>query len=40
MRYLIETGLDVGLQHPLIPSGAEVLDLGDRVVCAAVRAVG
>jgi hypothetical protein len=38
MQYFIETGFDVSLQHPLVSSGAEVVDLGDRVVSAAVRA--
>jgi site-specific DNA recombinase len=38
MRNFVETGGDVGLQHPVVPLGAEELDLGDRVVCAPVGA--
>jgi site-specific DNA recombinase len=34
----IEAGPDVGLQHPGVSLGGEQLDLGDRVVRAAVRA--
>ena len=40
MRNFVETGFDVGLQHPLVIPGAggEVMDLGDRVLCPPVRA--
>ena len=34
---VVETRLDVGLQHPVIPVGGEVMDLGDGVVRAPVR---
>jgi hypothetical protein len=33
----VEAGPDVGFQYPLIPVAGVVADLGDRVVCAAVR---
>jgi DNA invertase Pin-like site-specific DNA recombinase len=35
---LVETRLDVGLQHPLIRLGREVVDLRDRVLGSPVRA--
>ena len=38
MPDFVEACPDVGLQHPLIPVGGVELDLGDRVVRAAVRA--
>src|SRR6266851_8512346 len=38
MRDLVKTGFDVALQHPVISTGAVVMDLGDRVVCAPVGA--
>jgi site-specific DNA recombinase len=38
MPDFIETCPDVGLQHLLVPVGGEHLDLGDCVLCAAVRA--
>jgi hypothetical protein len=38
MRNLVKTSLDVGLQHPMISSGAIELDLGYRVLHPSVRA--
>jgi hypothetical protein len=34
----VETRLDVGLQYPVVPLTGEVVDLGDRVLGAPVRA--
>ncbi len=35
MPDLVETGSDVGLQHPAVIDGlgGQMMDLGDRVVC-------
>ena len=39
MRDFVETGLDVGLQHPMVvPRVEQDVDLGDRVLRAPVRA--
>jgi hypothetical protein len=33
VRDVVEGRLDIGVQHPAVASGAEQVDLGDRVVC-------
>jgi len=35
---VVEARLDVTFEHPLIGAGAELVDLGDRVVCSTSRA--
>jgi hypothetical protein len=42
MRNLIETGLDVGFQNPLVIAGPgrEMMDIGDRVLRTPVRPEG
>lgn len=38
VRDLIEARLDIRFQHPLIRAGPQKADLGDRVLCPALRA--